>query len=98
MGKVNESKVVARMKAGEVIIVRSKNGDALPSFRSKPSAYRCKLGDQNIPGALVWKLIQRRTIACVNRGWFSEGRFQFNRDLRDKHGRFKPQRVSPHGR
>lgn len=96
MGRVDEHKIVERMKAGEVIVVRSKNGDSLPSFRSKPGAYRCKLGDQSIPGTLVWKLIQRRAVTCVKRGWFSEGRFQFNRALRDKRGRFK--KVIPHGR
>lgn len=97
MGKVSERKIVDRMKAGEIIIVRSKNGDALPSFRSKPAAYRCRLGNQNIPGVVVWKLLNHRSIKCVKTGWFSEGRFQFNRNLRDKRGRFKRQKVPPHG-
>lgn len=88
-------KLLAHAKAGEIITVRAKNGDCYPSFSRRPGAYRCTVGKQRIAGAVVWALTKRRLIVPVKMGWYSEGQFKFNKNLRDKRGRFQPRSRSP---
>lgn len=97
-GKVEERKIVKRVKAGDIITVRAKNGTCMPMFYRKPSAYRCTIEKQSVPSIIVAGLLKRRVIKPVKVGWFSEGQFQFNRDLRDERGRFRSRKDSSHGR
>jgi hypothetical protein len=82
--------ILDHLKAGEVIIVRAKNGDCIPMFSSKPSAYWCTIGKSRVDGAVVYRLTKRRLIVPVTRGWYTEGSFRFNKELRDERGRFRP--------
>jgi hypothetical protein len=82
--------IAKRLKAGERIIVSAKNGCCIPMFHRRPDAYRCTLGKKRIDSAKVRRLMDSRIIVCANHGWYSEGHFVLNRDLRDERGRFKP--------
>lgn len=78
-----------RLKAGATIIVRAKNGHCWPPFMRKPSAYRSKIGKDAVASGLVRDLCSRRIIKTVTPGWYSEGHFRWNDDLRDTRGRFR---------
>lgn len=80
------------LKTGKIIIVRAKNGHCIPFFEWRPSAYRCHIGKRAIAGDTVKTLLKRRLIEPVTRGWYSEGHFRFNANLRDERGRFRAAR------
>ena len=87
--------LLKRSKAGEIITVRAKNGDCIPMFTHRPGAYRCIVGKTSVPGPVVHALMKRRLIVPVKTGWYSEGKFMFNKNLRDGRGRFKALSRSP---
>lgn len=84
-----------RVKAGEIITVRAKNGHCFPMFTHRPGAYRCDVSKRSVSGAVVHALMKRRLIVPIKTGWYSEGKFKFNKNLRDGRGRFKTQSPSP---
>jgi hypothetical protein len=93
---MTQAQIIKRLKAGETLIVRAKNGHCFPMFTWQPSAYRCRLGKTPIPSATSYRLMKSRVIQCVNEGWYSEGHFGFNRNLRDPRGRFLPRIANRH--
>lgn len=68
--------IVKRLKAGETIIVRAKNGHNMPPFHWEPNAYRSKVGKTPVASDQVWGLIKRKRIECVTPGWYSEGHYR----------------------
>lgn len=92
---MGEMQVIEKLKAGQIIIVRAKNGHGWPSLRSKPEAYRCKIGERNVSGKVVMSLLKRRIIEPVSWGWYSVGHFRFNSNLRDARGRFRRRAPAP---
>lgn len=82
--RVSAEKIMARLKAGDTITVRAKNGQWFPKFSREPSAYRCTIGKQRIEGATVLDLLRRHQIAPVVWNWYTEGYFQVNKALRDE--------------
>lgn len=87
---MTDERLIKRLKSGDIITVRAKNGDCIPMFSGEPAAYRCIIGKTSISGDVVWRLMKRRLIVPVDQGWYTEGHFRFNSDLRDDRGRFRP--------
>jgi hypothetical protein len=92
--QIGERALIKLVRSGQTIIVRAKNGQGWPTFIDKPSAYNCTVGDRRVAGTLVRALCRRRVIKCTNRGWYSEGHFGWNTDLRDGRGRFRPRKEA----
>lgn len=76
MPTLTTEQVLKRLKAGEIITVRAKNGQCYPAFMWEPGAYRCTIGKTPIAGARVRAMIKRRTIIFVKAGWYTEGQFR----------------------
>lgn len=92
---MTEAQIIKKLKAAQIIIVRAKNGHGWPPLRSKPEAYRCKIGEHNVSGNVVNSLLKRRIIEPVTWGWYSVGHFRFNSNLRDAQGRFRRRSPAP---
>lgn len=86
---ITQRQAMKKIKAGQQLVVRAKNGTCWPTFRMKPSAYKCTIGTTMVNATFARKMMSAGRIVCVNRGWYSEGRFKFNDALRDAQGRFR---------
>jgi len=91
---IEEAKLARLLKSGAILTVKAKNGDCIPMFHWRPDAYRCAIGKHRVSGEMVTRLLRRRVIKCVNDGWYTEGHFTLNPDLRDGRGRFKSRQAA----
>lgn len=85
---LTERQLLKRLKAGDVVTVRAKNGRCVPAFNWEPNAYRCSIGGMKVKGAVVCNLCKRRRIEPITRGWYTEGQFRIRVPKRDARGRF----------